>query len=65
VNDGNPIDSKMKIVVTPNATTAYASGFLDLQNNPLVLDMPEVTDRYFSLQIMNHYGVFYTMLAIR
>ncbi len=58
VNDGNPIDTEFKAIVTPNATTAYAVGFLDIQTEPLVIEMPEVTDRYFSLQIMNPYGIF-------
>jgi len=58
VNDGNPIDTKFKAIVTPNATTAYAVGFLDIQSEPIVIEMPEVTDRYFSLQIMNPYGIF-------
>ncbi len=59
VNDGNPIDATFKAIVTPNATTAYAIGFLDLQKEPVVLEMPEVTDHYFSLQIMDQYGVFH------
>ncbi len=58
VNDGRPIDASFRSVVTPNATTAYAMGFLDLSDGPVVVDMPEVPDRYFSLQVMNHYGVF-------
>jgi hypothetical protein len=58
VNDGNPIDTKFKAIVTPNATTAYAVGFLDIQSEPIVIEMPEVADRYFALQIMNPYGIF-------
>jgi hypothetical protein len=58
INDGNPIDTKFRAIVTPNATTAYAIGFLDIQAEPVVIEMPEVTDRYFSLQIMSPYGIF-------
>ena len=48
-------------VVTPNATTLYGSGFLDLQKEPLIIEMPEIADRYFSLQLMDQYGIFYFM----
>ncbi len=50
-------------VVTPNATTLYGTGFLDLQKEPVVIEMPEINDRYFSLQVMSQYGIFYTMLG--
>jgi len=59
VNDGNPIDTSFKAIVTPNATTAYAIGFIDMQAEPIVIEMPEVTDRYFSLQLMDAYGIFH------
>jgi len=59
VNDGEPIDTKFKAIVTVNATTAYAMGFCDTKKEPLVFDMPEVIDRYFSLQLMDHYGIFW------
>lgn len=59
VNGGEPIDHTFRSIVTPNATTAYAIGFLDLQAEPVVIDMPEVTDRYFGLQLMDPYRVFW------
>ncbi|SEP12912.1 Uncharacterized conserved protein [Halogranum amylolyticum] len=57
-NDGQPITSDFEAVVTPNATTLYGMGFLDLQDEPVVIEMPEITDRYFSLQMMNQYGIY-------
>ncbi|MBM9604139.1 DUF1254 domain-containing protein [Desulfopila inferna] len=45
-------------VVTPNATTLYGAGFLDLRTGPIVIEVPEITDRYFSVQIMDQYGIF-------
>jgi hypothetical protein len=45
-------------VVTPNATTLYGTGFLDLRDGPVVIEVPEITDRYFSVQIMDQYGIF-------
>ena len=45
-------------VVTPNATTLYGAGFLDLRKGPVIIEVPEITDRYFSVQIMDQYGIF-------
>ena len=45
-------------VVTPNATTLYGLGFLDLRSGPVVIEVPEITDRYFSVQVMDQYGIF-------
>ena len=45
-------------VVTPNATTLYGLGFLDLRKGPVVIEVPEITDRYFSVQVMDQYGIF-------
>ena len=48
-------------VVTPNSTTLYGNGILDLTDGPMVIDMPAIDDRYFSLQIMDQYGIFWLM----
>ena len=45
-------------IVTPNATTLYGTGFLDLRIEPIVIEVPEITDRYFSVQVMDQYGIF-------
>lgn len=45
-------------VVTPNATTLYGAGFLDLRSGPVVIEVPEITDRYFSVQVQDQYGIF-------
>ena len=45
-------------IVTPNATTLYGTGFLDLRDGPVIIEVPEITDRYFSVQIMDPYGLF-------
>lgn len=50
-------------IVTPNGTTLYGSGFLDLRKEPLVIEMPEITSRYFSLQVMDQYGIFHAILG--
>lgn len=59
VNDGQPISADNKAVVTPNGTVAYGFSYLDLQNEPVVVEMPEVKDRYFSVHLMDQYGIFY------
>ena len=58
-NDGQPITADFEEIVTPNATTLYAFAFLDLRDEPVVVEMPEVTDRYFSLQMMDQYGQYF------
>jgi len=50
-------------VVTPNATTLYGSGCLDLREEPVVVEVPAITDRYYSLQAMDHYGIFHTFVG--
>jgi len=45
-------------VVTPNATTLYGTGFMNLSDGPVVIETPEITDRYYSLQVMDQYGIF-------
>ncbi|WP_458190646.1 DUF1254 domain-containing protein [Haladaptatus sp. NG-WS-4] len=57
-NEGRPITADFTAVVSPNATTLYGQGVLDLQDEPFVIEMPEVTDRYFSLELMNQYGIY-------
>lgn len=49
--------------VAPNATTLYGSGYLDLRQEPIVIEMPEIDDRYFSLQVMDQYGIFHTIVG--
>ena len=50
-------------VVTPNATTLYGTGFIDLRSEPLVVEVPAIEDRYFSVQVMSQYGIFYSMVG--
>jgi hypothetical protein len=48
-----------RAVVTPNATTLYGAGFFDLLEEPLIVELPEIADRYFSFQAMDQYGDYY------
>ncbi len=40
-------------VVRPNEDTFYSVAFLDLSDSPQILDVPEVRDRFFLLQLLD------------
>jgi hypothetical protein len=40
-------------VTAPNNDTIYSSAFFDLSGGPLLLRVPDITDRYFSVTLMN------------
>ena len=40
-------------VVSPNADTLYSLAWLDLKNSPLVLELPEMGDRYYLMQFLD------------
>jgi hypothetical protein len=50
------LDHTFKDVVTPNADTPYSLALLDLRAEPLVLQVPEVTDRYYVFQFVDLFG---------
>lgn len=50
---------KDRRVVTPNATTLYGTGFMDLTEDPFVIELPSLEDRYYSLQVMDQYGDYF------
>lgn len=50
------LDHRFRDVITPNADTPYSMGGLDLRAEPLVLDLPAVTDRYYVIQFVDLYG---------
>lgn len=43
----------LKLGVTPNNDTMYSSCFYQLKDEPLVLSIPNITDRYYSVQIVD------------
>ncbi len=55
---GKPVtlDHTFKDVITPNADTPYSMGLLDLRAEPVVLQVPEVTNRYYVMQFEDLYG---------
>ena len=50
------LDHTFKDVITPNADTPYSFGMLDLRGEPVVIQVPEVTDRYYVLQFEDLFG---------
>ncbi|WP_280234672.1 DUF1254 domain-containing protein [Nocardia cyriacigeorgica] len=42
-----------KTVVTPNVDTLYSQAWLDLRTEPMVLQIPAMTDRYWLAQILD------------
>ncbi|KXX69586.1 hypothetical protein AVL50_16085 [Flammeovirga sp. SJP92] len=48
-------DYRDRSYTTPNNDTYYIQGWADLENNPMVLFIPEVKNRYFIEQILDMY----------
>jgi hypothetical protein len=58
-------DHTSRAVTTPNNDTIYSSAFLDLSQGPLVLDVPEIADRYYSLAFMDFYSNNFAYVGTR
>jgi len=50
------MDHTFKDVVTPNADTPYSLALLDLRAEPVVLQVPAITDRYYVFQFVDLFG---------
>jgi len=50
------LDHTFKDVITPNADTPYSFALVDLRTGPLVLTVPEVSDRYYVMQFEDLLG---------
>lgn len=50
------LDHTFKDVITPNADTPYSMALLDLRAEPVVIQVPAVTDRYYVLQFVDLFG---------
>ncbi|MBL1078694.1 DUF1254 domain-containing protein [Nocardia sp. 2] len=48
-----PIDPAQNTVVMPNVDTVYASAWLDLAAEPIILQVPVMSDRYWLMQVMD------------
>lgn len=52
-NDTVPADDTRKDVVTMNGDTPYSAFGLDLRDEPMVLSVPEINDRYYVFQCVD------------
>lgn len=50
------LDHTFKDVITPNADTPYSFVLLDLRAEPMVLQVPAITDRYYVFQFVDLFG---------
>jgi hypothetical protein len=50
------LDYTFKDVITPNADTPYSMALLDLRAESVVIQVPQVTDRYYVLQFEDLFG---------
>jgi hypothetical protein len=51
--------------LAPNADTLYDFGWLNLKIEPLVLKVPSIPDRYYTLQFVDAYGSTYAYVGSR
>jgi len=45
--------SEEKLGLTPNVDTVYSSVFYNLEPSPIILSVPQIDDRYYSVQIVD------------
>ncbi len=50
------LDHNFKDVITPNADTPYSMALLDMRAEPVVIQVPSVTDRYYVFQFVDLFG---------
>lgn len=58
-------DHTTRGVTSPNNDTLYASAWLDLSQGPVTINLPELGERYFSLQLMDFYTNSFAVLGTR
>ncbi|MCA3255981.1 MAG: DUF1254 domain-containing protein [Alphaproteobacteria bacterium] len=58
-------DHTARQVTAPNNDTIYSSCFMDLSGGPMILGVPDVPDRYFSVSLMNAFTDNFAMIGTR
>ncbi len=61
--DRKPMKALPRVVTTPNATTLYGFGALDLSKEPVVITVPEIKDRYWSIQLYDNYARWWHLIG--
>ena len=51
-----PMKALPRVATTPNFTTLYGNTMLDLSKEPVVITVPEISDRYWSIQLHDNYA---------
>jgi hypothetical protein len=54
-----------KDIVRPNNDTLYSLGWLDLRAQPMVITVPEIKDRYYSVQLVDMFTHNFAYLGAR
>jgi hypothetical protein len=52
-NQAAPLGASTSIIVSPNQDTFYSVAALDLRSEPVVLTVPDVSDRYWTYQFLD------------
>lgn len=58
-----PITAMPRFATMPNATTLYGVAMLDLVKEPVVVTVPAISDRYWSLQLADNYARWWHMIG--
>lgn len=61
--DRTPQKALPRIATTPNATTLYGHAMLDLSKEPVVITVPEIKDRYWSIQFYDNYARWWHLIG--
>lgn len=61
----NLLTASFDAVVAPNTDTLYSSAWLDLANGPMILHVPEIKDRYYSVQLLDFYTNHFATIGRR
>jgi hypothetical protein len=58
-----PMKALPRVATTPNFTTLYGNTMLDLSKEPVVITVPEISDRYWSIQLHDNYARWWLMIG--
>jgi hypothetical protein len=58
-------DASFKQIVSPNVDTLYSYVYYDLENEPLIIQIPNGISRYFTLQFIDAYTTNYHYIGTR
>ncbi|HVU01093.1 MAG TPA: DUF1254 domain-containing protein [Polyangiaceae bacterium] len=64
-NQPGPLPATLRIIPAPNQDTYYSIAILDLRAEPMVLTVPDVTDRYWTYQFLETFTNSFHYLGTR